>query len=287
MNTFTRLEQIISTLSHALELASVELKALTQSDGQQTPPKKAEVGQDNAHEIAADWPSAVKHIAATQADIKLRALQIVNEFDVSYNNKKILDFGCGNGSIADELSFYTDQVYAYDVIRWPTQSKRKIEIDIDEIKKHAPFDIIFAYDVIDHLVKDDPVVVLKLLNTLLCEGGKILLTAHPWTSRHGGHIYQQINKAYYHLYRTAEELEASHIEVMPNLKVNKPLATYERWIKQSSLVIQHKRIINQEIEPFLAGDILDKIIANTWNDIEKSQAMKILGIQYIHYILVK
>lgn len=233
------------------------------------------------------WPLAVKYIAASPEDIKLRALQIVNEFNTSYIDKKILDFGCGNASVSDELSHYTEHVTSYDILKLPGHTSREILTDMKEVQRKAPFDIIFVHDVLDHLVKDDPVVVMKQLHQLLSDDGKILLTVHPWTSRHGGHIYQQDNRAYLHLYHTASELTDQHIEMMPNLKVNKPLATYERWIKQAGFIVEDKRLVNQELEPFFTGEVLDRIIANTWGNIDVNQAIKILAIQNIHYVLVK
>lgn len=278
--------QIVESKYKLQQLTTSESVAQEDDNESHEAPTEAEdlVSQEVRSKFA-DWPAAVRHVAKSESDKKLYALQILNEFSVNYNKKRILDFGCGACDITRELSFYTDDITSYDVIKWT--DKFEIITDVAKLQESEPFDLIIVNDVLDHLVKDDPVQVLKTLHGILKEKGTIILNVHPWTARHGAHLYNQFNKAYIHLYLNSQELQDANLEHEHNLKVTKPLATYERWIKQAGLIVEDRRVINVEPESIFCGEIMDKIISNTWGKIDYDQALKIMSIQNIYYTLTK
>jgi hypothetical protein len=143
------------------------------------------------------------------------------------------------------------------------------------------------YDVIDHLEGVDPGATIKSVADLLHKGGIMHCRCHPWTSRHGGHLYEQRNLAYLHLMMTTAELVEAGIKVEPNLKITKPLALYEGWFKAAGLTIEKKKVTTESPPDFVTGYI-DRIIGINWaGKIQPEVAVKIISNQFLDYTLVR
>lgn len=164
------------------------------------------------------WPPAIPEYMLCgncEDDKKQRAQNIVahvleNElfqqrWDVK--DKKVLDFGCGEGHVAHEFVNQGARAFGFDVHRFPWVSSDAciLTADVEKIKAHAPFDFIVLYDVIDHC--GDPMKELRLIRSLCGPKTQVFIRFHMWSSRHGGHLYRQVNKAWLHLLFAAEELE--------------------------------------------------------------------------------
>ena len=122
--------------------------------------------------------------------------------------------------------------------------------NFEKVKENAPYDIILIYDVLDHSV-GNPTDLLKQAASVLSDNGKIYLRCHPWCSRHGGHLYRQINKAFVHLVLSEKELEQLGYKLEePNLKVFYPIATYNEIINNSNLKLKNLDVERQDHEEF-------------------------------------
>lgn len=245
-----------------------------------------------------DWPVAINpNLIVRENDKvekKFRALQI-SSLVGEKGDKAILDFGCGDGFVSKELSKKALSVVGFDIKQHPEWEELKQDIfnlkftsDFDELGSQQ-FDLIILYDVLDHLVGRDPVELLKSLSGMLSPHGKIFIRCHPWTSKHGGHVYETINKAYIHLAYTADELLKMGVNLEPNLKINRPIATYEKWFKSANCTIFSKNITSEKVSDIVTSKYLNRIIETTWGDqaISREQAVKIMSNSFIDYFLMK
>lgn len=245
-----------------------------------------------------NWPEAVdpKMIisSAGEAEKQFRALQIVNLIRLPLQGKTILDCGCGEGYNANEMANSAVKVVGYDPKQdphWAGRSKENLILTSNSttVADHSKYDVIVLYDVLDHLVGEDPTALMKWLAGMLSDGGKIFVRTHPWTGRTGGHLYESANKAFLHLVLTPDEAIKAGLKMSePNLKVVRPMAAYEQWFKDAGLEVDDKRVKTTPVEDFFSGAIMDRIIKVNWSGgIDGDTARKILSNQFVDYQLVK
>jgi 2-polyprenyl-3-methyl-5-hydroxy-6-metoxy-1,4-benzoquinol methylase len=253
----------------------------------------------------ADWPEAIPQnlIVEDKAEPEkqFRALQacgIMNNLGVKFEEAKVLDFGCGEGHITREIGNHAAKVVGYDIT--PNEKWVVKETDVctyteyfEQVQAQAPYDIIIAYDVLDHAVRLEPVELLKRCRAMLSDDGKVFVRFHPWTSRTGGHLYDQKNKAYAHLAITAAEYSNMMLTLPTelgsryNIKVNRPRATYEGWIKDAGLQILETKAKSTKVEDYF-DSLMDRIIGVTWaGKIPVEKAKKIMELQTLDYLLSK
>jgi SAM-dependent methyltransferase len=208
---------------------------------------------------------------------------------------KFLDYGCGEGHCAALSAEYNSTIsIGYDPQpkdTWSNYTARNnllFTSDFNAVKAAGPFDVILLYDVIDHVVGESPEDVLAKVSSLLSPTGKIYMRTHPFISRHGPHLYHDLNKAYIHLVFTPDELR----QLIPNSKyrepcigVTTPIRTYEGFITKAGLKIMNKRDIQEKVEPFfkipkIAERIMRNLGVNSFPDFQMS-------LQFIDYILTK
>jgi 2-polyprenyl-3-methyl-5-hydroxy-6-metoxy-1,4-benzoquinol methylase len=210
-----------------------------------------------------EWPEAVldfQIVDESSEEEKMdRAEGIVDILiDENLENKKFLDFGCGEGHMTKYASKEAAISIGFDInkskkskFNWEKlEEKMLLTTDIKKVEQQAPYDIILIYDVLDHT--ENPIEVLNKAKSLLSENGKIYLRTHPWCGRHGGHLYRQKNKAFVHVVFSDDELKklGLNYEEKTN-KVKFPIADYElNFIKESQLKIQSKDVENQDVEDF-------------------------------------
>jgi len=219
-----------------------------------------------------DWPKAISDSQIcdenSEADKTERAEGVIDFIiDGSLKDKKFLDFGCGEGHMAKYASSQALFSAGYDIQNsrnfvWETKQENfLLSICLETIKNGGPYDIILMYDVLDH--SQDPVQVLKDAKSLLANNGRIYLRCHPWCGRHGGHLYQQINKAFVHLVFNESELLEMGInsdksiknKVIKN-KVIYPIATYDKNIADAGLIKVSMKIDEQNPEGFFSKNSL-------------------------------
>jgi 2-polyprenyl-3-methyl-5-hydroxy-6-metoxy-1,4-benzoquinol methylase len=230
---------------------------------------------------SSEWPNAVFEVQIadenSEADKKERAEGIADILLPNLDGKKFLDFGCGEGHVAEYAAKSTNLSIGYDKEKNPNsklewEEKKEnflITTDFEKVKAEGPYDIILIYDVLDHAKGESMSEILERAKSVLSEDGIIYLRCHPWCGRHGGHAYRKINKAFVHLVFTEDELEKMGLVLEPTQKIFFPLATYSKAIEESGLVNSQEHEIDfQDVEPFFSN-----------NPVVKERLLKLYGIK--------
>lgn len=231
------------------------------------------------------WPEAVnpRKLCKNDETKKIqRAQAILDVFVIqSLVNKKILDFGCGEDHLVKECKNRNcSYALGYDINCEITDD---LTNDFKTVQDNSPYDIIVMNDVIDHLINEDPVEVLKKLKKLLARNGRIYVKAHPWTSKHGSHIYETINKAYIHLIFDEIELTRLGVEkIIATNKTIKPIEDYRNWFDKAGLTIVSELPIKSKLPQFFLEEeiIKEKLIAIWGNIQDMKENMEIDFIEY-------
>lgn len=220
----------------------------------------------------ANWPPAVDNalIASSDSDKHDRAAGIVFLFlndDVA--GKKILDFGCGDGHVskvsADKGAAMS---VGYDVQKsdvwdsYPPTSNLLLTSNFSQASAAGPFDIVILYDVLDHA--DDPVALLQQVKSVLAPGGVAQVRCHPWCSRHGGHTYRSMNKAFSHMLMSTDSLIKLSGGAAPVQKVIHPKMTYQDWFTKAGFNIVSVETVTDKVENFFRVDPIKTQIVNLW-----------------------
>ena len=184
------------------------------------------------------------------------------EYHPEIKGKRILDIGCGDGIFLESLMLY-NEVYGVDIDRRSVEIaksrglKNIFAMDINRFisycnEKGIVFDIITAFDVIEHLT--DPLTVLKGLKSILKEGGEIIGTVpnrERWFSEEiktdlpPHHFYRFskralkniLDKAGYEV-KSVEQFEYGYINKIIFTKLMDPLR--ERVISKNSSKTEEK-----------------------------------------------
>lgn len=245
-----------------------------------------------------NWPFAIQpHLIvsseADDAEKQFRALQVVGILGLDFTDTTTLDFGCGGGHVAKEIAGQAKKVVGYDIKEdeiWKDKAGDNLILSTDNahVIDNAPYDRIILYDVLDHLQNEDPVEVLDKLRSILAPDGQIFCRCHPWTSKHGSHLYEKVNKAYVHLVLTPDELAQAGYVPEYNLRLVKPMAAYNNWFESAGLQIQNRKVTQDAVPEFFIhhGEILDRIRKVTWGGkLDRDQALKIMSNQFVDYLL--
>jgi len=223
-----------------------------------------------------DWTEAISPELICDNDIKAdqRADYILELFiGECLEGKNFLDYGCGKGEVVKKALAQGANAIGYEVGQ-----------SFDEIKNHGPYDIILVHDVLDHIVMIDPITALHQIKSLLKPKGRIYLRCHPFSSRHGGHLYLQKNKAFIHL--VFDEVELARMGISPehNIKVVTPLDTYRFWINQVDLKIVSEMPIRNNVEEFFTkpSPVVDRI-KKYWDT--RESMINNMEISMVDYVL--
>jgi len=246
-----------------------------------------------------NWPEAVnKNLIcdpSSDQDKLERGRGIISlVVDDDLKDKKILDFGCGEGHCAYCATEQSPSIsVGYDLIEHPRwkkfESKENLLLtsDFGLVTQKGPFDIIVLFDVIDHLKNStDQVDILKKMKSVLAPQGKIYMRCHPLTSRHATHLYHNLNKAYAHLVFTEEELRKivpESIYKENNISSPYPLKGYDQIIKDSGLQVFDKSEVREKPEDFFKTPMIaDRIKRNTGH---KDFPYHQMSLQFINFVL--
>lgn len=210
------------------------------------------------------WPKAVPEamIVRHKEIAKNRARSIISIIPGGVINKKFLDFGCGTGDCVNAASS-ANLAIGYDITQHQEWVGDNFTTDFDKVRVNGPFDVILMYDVFDHILGN----VQEALGQLrsVCSSSTVVhVRCHPWTSVHGGHVYEKLNKAYAHLFLTDAQLEK--YQTTNVRKINRPLTFYnEAWKEAGFKIISnvnHKINWDGEIGQFMNNqdvtEFLDK-----------------------------
>lgn len=251
---------------------------------------------------SAEWPKAVPEdmICGDDADAKYaRALGIVTDLEVSIEGQAFLDFGCGEGHVAQVVGEFMQPSISvgYDVKEqnWQQHKKDKAHFttSLEEVAAKGPYDIILLNDVLDHARK--PSEVLEAVRNLKKPGyGKIFMRCHPWTSRHGTHLYKQLNAAYLHVIFKPEEIQSLGVVEEFTQPFIHPQETYRKLIKDAGLTIAKEETTTYPLELFFIHHppILRRI-KERWSTSDHPEyrsgekfPREILEVQFVDYVLL-
>jgi 2-polyprenyl-3-methyl-5-hydroxy-6-metoxy-1,4-benzoquinol methylase len=194
-----------------------------------------------------EWPLAIKPelICDTDEKEEINAQSVLDVVVAEYfKDLKFLDYGCGRGHVAAAAAKREAKLsVGYDVRpewrnvksdwHYDPPKSLKLTTNFEEVKQNAPYDVILAYDVLDHSVID-PLVSLTQIRELTLPTSRVYIRTHPWCSRHGGHLYLQKNKAYMHLIFDEIELERlAGLNSPEIIHILTPLPTYRDWFKKT------------------------------------------------------
>jgi SAM-dependent methyltransferase len=251
--------------------------------------------------ISSEWPESVldfqivdENSEQEKMDRAEGVIDILIQEDLK--GKKFLDFGCGEGHMAKYASTQCLLSVGYDIADPKTNSfvweKKEnnflLTKNYENVTKNGPYDVILIYDVIDHIVgNEEQKEVLKKASELLSTDGHIYLRCHPWCSRHGGHLYRQINKAFIHLVFNKDEIkEMGYTIEGPMSNVIYPVLYYAKLVRESGLKPKSEpELERQNVEDYFKNN---EIISNRLkksiplaNDEFPSFQMSICFIDYI------
>jgi len=244
------------------------------------------------------WPEAVDPSMIcdinSEEDKIERATSVLDLYiEENIKNKRFLDFGCGEGHIVsaaeDSKASFCIGYDIKDIFDPSLKNKMPNSFTTNwaKVLENAPYDIILLYDVFDHIEGETEIEVFKKLKEVLSPDGKIYARMHPWTSRHGGHLYHEINKAFVHIALTEKELEhftGKKIEV----KVNKhffPMKKYRDTINNSELKILTENQVTQEIDQIIKDSLIIEKIKKDYSFLEKPNFQ--MTLNFVDYILGK
>lgn len=203
------------------------------------------------------WPLATPEEAICNSEEKAikRADAIIDLLIGEHmKGKRFLDYGCGGGHVVvKSLERETKFSLGYDVNLSECKHTNNVTSDFNDVKGTGPFDIILLHDVLDHAVMIDPIEILKQVRSVLNHKGRVYVRNHPWSSRHGGHLYMQKNKAFLHLVFDPIELtRIGGFSPEHNVGVTSPLDTYRYWFKESGFKIINEIPIKDKVEDFFS-----------------------------------
>ena len=204
------------------------------------------------------WPQAAPDFLICEESDKdkyERAEGILAYMGQDIKDKKFLDFGCGEGHVAQKsVELGAANAVGYDIkksggLTWDSQTGNcLLTTDIEKAKSGGPYDLILLYDVLDH--SDDPVNILATVRDMLAPQGRIYVRCHPISSRHATHLYKKINKAYIHLVFTDDELKQLGYENDIKQRTYFPQVDNNRWFGQAKLKAISHDCVRSDIDTF-------------------------------------
>ena len=263
-----KLEEIIAILkegSRASNQGSIQTPQDSKPESKTKPETKPET-QPTAATFEAlkdllgsgQWPQAAPDFLICEESDKdkyERAEGILAYMGQDIKGKKFLDFGCGEGHVAQKaVELGAESAIGYDTkqlggLTWDSQTGNcLLTTDIEKAKAGGPYDLILLYDVLDH--SEDPVNILATARDMLAPQGRIYVRCHPISSRHATHLYKKINKVYIHLVFTDDELKQLGYENDIKQRTYFPQVDNNRWFGQAKLKAISHDCVRSDIDPF-------------------------------------
>jgi 2-polyprenyl-3-methyl-5-hydroxy-6-metoxy-1,4-benzoquinol methylase len=151
-----------------------------------------EARKGDAIHISGDYQAkALKSDRAAQRFWHEAKFRLIQRVAIPGKNDRVLDAGCGSGTISNFLSNYAGSVtgidsnpsaidYARDVFKAPNLQFRLGQFD--DLKGDKPFDKIYCIEVIEHLYEHQVADVLELFYKMTNPGGQLFLTTPNYRS---------------------------------------------------------------------------------------------------------
>jgi len=241
------------------------------------------------------WPEAVPSdliCSDTEEDKQERAEGIIETF-ITTMPAKFLDLGCGEGHVVAAMSNRCQKAVGYELIQqgtlnWEAPEGYLLTTQIEKIQDNAPYDAILIYDVIDHIIgsqnNSQLAPIMAQAKQYLQADGKIYLRAHPWTGRHGGHLYKKLNKAFAHFFLTKEEINTLGHEEELIQKLLHPIGTYNFLFNKMGLKVLTKSE-PKNIDPYFNQPIFQKRLAKIYKESLAKGWQLEWGFEFCDYVL--
>jgi len=223
-------------------------------------------------------------------DLLKRSKNIFNTLiSEDMTNKSFLDFGCGEGYMNEIVSkMGCSKNIGYDVKEyhnWLNVHDVEFYTNFKEIENNK-FDIILVHDVVYHS-QESVDSILEKLNKVLNEDGKIFVRVHPFMSRHGGHLYNKMNKSYVHLIFTEEELDGLGLKLDKSIVQERyVIKSFREHVAKSNFKILEEDLQRQDVDRFFSSNILvKKRIMDFWGGNKFPELQ--LSLDFVDFVLVK
>lgn len=216
------------------------------------------------------WPEAAPSFlicSDTDEDKFERAEGILDYVGEELKDKKFLDFGCGEGHVAKKAIEMGSKAFGYDIVQTGSLDWNSgLTTDWETIKVNGPYDFILLYDVLDHCI--DPVLALNQVKEVCGVDTKVFVRCHPFTSRHGGHLYKQMNKAFIHFIFNEEELNELGLKADIVQKTYFPIKDNNKWFSGVGFNVISQDTISGTVEQFFKDTqiILNKLPLNFYKN---------------------
>jgi hypothetical protein len=202
---------------------------------------------------------------------------------------KVLDFGCGSGYLPMRAATQFGARFAigYDIVdSFAERCKPFCTTNLERIAAGAPYDLIIANDVIDHLEGSTIVQTMRSISELTARSGRIFVRCHPFCSRHATHLFKVINKAFIHLIFSPRELAMLGFRGLPHLRTLLPRLDYRRDFTRAGLIWEEEFIVRDEVEDFfMTNPLLAPRLLRAFRGTVETVKPQHLEVQLVDYIL--
>jgi len=219
--------------------------------------------------LSNSWPVAVNpnDIIRSEADLQFRAKRIYHSVLKDLGGKSLVTIGYDPSIAHYNLSNYE---ICHNISFW--------QLLAQPLPK---YDLILVYDELDHMLADQRDEAVSQMVKLMHSDTKLFIRFHPWTSIHGGHCYNRLNKAYAHLFlgprvSLYQDHEVDQIAV--------PIVYYDKLLSRHGLEIIDANIYKNDIPPIINQEDMFAHISKNFN-IPAFLVPKIISITYMDYTL--
>lgn len=146
----------------------------------------------DAIEIGGDYQARALHSdRAAQRFWHEAKFRLIERVGLPAKHERVLDAGCGSGTISDFLSRYAGKVVAIDsnpaAISYATKAYRAPNLQFKlgqfgDLKDEEPFDRIYCIEVIEHLYENQVAEILSLFRNVTNPGASLFLTTPNYRS---------------------------------------------------------------------------------------------------------
>lgn len=248
--------------------------------------------QDLCNLISSDtWPLAVpEDLIPRTDDQQQRRSEIILNLHVieDLTGVRFLDVGCGFGWTANAAAHRGAIAVGYDIHDdWRVQLHDQCSLTTSrqQVIDHGPYDVILMYDVLDH-VENDVIELLRFVKSVLAPQGRVYVRAHPWCSRHGGDLYEKLNKAFVHVMLNEKELTKVFQVNAPYVnKLTNPRSAYKNWFASAGFHVTMETPVYNNLESFFAKTD-NYLIYDKFKALWPGHDMNInLSLEYVDYQL--
>ena len=236
-------------------------------------------------------------------ELMFDALNRASHISVDTTNKKVLLIGCDDPYLPDHYAAEANIVISYNrKTQWANFTKNKDNLiftdNIQDTYFKAPYDLVIYWDILDHYFEDyvtqkyelsDMLDInqrnfLEIGKQLLRPEGKMFIRCHPWYSRHGGHLDNNI--AYNHL--LIEDEEYYHLQENQDLithRICDPVGYYKRLINSINPSNIESSIVKNRPESEIINALITNIKPSWPVNISDDDLLSTLSIEYIDFLL--